>query len=202
MNPLKASRKNLVYLRAQATTLRSSGLSVKEISKLPGKSERWMKKWSSQGEDYADKKRSWRPKVLNNAAKNFIQKARCKQGKFTGQLSQDLASKGLSGSKNSVWRFIKNKGWKSFKRQKKPLLTEKQRGARLRFAKKNKNLLPKNGMIFFPSAYQVKQSSKWTIWGGMTGRGLTELIPPGQTLTAGYYITNVLEKDVKPLLSR
>jgi len=58
MNPLKASRKNLVYLRAQATTLRSSGLSVKEISKLPGKSERWMKKWSSQGEDYADKKRS------------------------------------------------------------------------------------------------------------------------------------------------
>jgi len=76
---------------------------------------------------------------LNNAAKNFIQKARCKQGKSTGQLSQDLASKGLSGSKNSVWRFMKNNGWKSCKRQKKPLLTEKQRGARVRFAKKQKS---------------------------------------------------------------
>jgi len=55
-----------------------------------------------------------------------------------------------------------------------------------------------------PPAYQLKQSSKWIIWGGMRGRGLTELhfIPPGQTLTADFYITNVLEKEVKPLLSR
>ena len=36
----------------------------------------------------------------------------------------------------------------------------------------------------------------------MTGRGLTELhfIPQGQTLTADYYINNMLEKEVKPLL--
>ena len=54
-----------------------------------------------------------------------------------------------------------------------------------------------------PPAYQVKESSKWIIWGGMTGRSLTGLhfIPQGQTLTADYYI-NKLEKEVKPLLRR
>ena len=38
----------------------------------------------------------------------------------------------------------------------------------------------------------------------MTGRGLTGLhfIPQGQTVTADYYINNILEKEVKPLLLR
>jgi len=87
--------------------------------------------------------------VLNNAVRNLIQKAKYKRGKSTRQLSQDLASKGLSGSKNSVWKFMKNKGWKPFKQQKKPLLTEKQQGDRLRFAKITEICLPKNEMIFF-----------------------------------------------------
>ena len=36
----------------------------------------------------------------------------------------------------------------------------------------------------------------------MTGRGLIDLyfIPQGQTVTAEYYITQILEKEVKPLL--
>ena len=38
----------------------------------------------------------------------------------------------------------------------------------------------------------------------MRGRGLTSLhfIPQGQTVTAEYYITKILEKEVKPLFSR
>ena len=40
--------------------------------------------------------------------------------------------------------------------------------------------------------------------GGMTGRGLTGIhfLPQGQTLTADYYINNILEKEVKPVLHR
>ena len=55
-----------------------------------------------------------------------------------------------------------------------------------------------------PPAYQVKISSKWITWGGMTGGGLTELhfMPQGQSLIADYYINNILEKEVKPLLRR
>ena len=52
-----------------------------------------------------------------------------------------------------------------------------------------------------PPSYQVKGSAKWMVWGGMTGRGL-HFIPQGQTVTAEYYITKILEKEVKPLFSR
>ena len=55
-----------------------------------------------------------------------------------------------------------------------------------------------------PPAYQVKGSTKWLIWGGMTGRGLTNLhfILQGQTVTADYYISQIMEKEVKPLHNR
>ena len=39
-------------------------------------------------------------------------------------------------------------------------------------------------------------------WGGMTGCGLTGIyfLPQEQTLTVDYYINNILEKEVKPVL--
>ena len=39
-----------------------------------------------------------------------------------------------------MWRFMNNKGWKPFRRQKKPLLTDKQRKARLQFDYKYQKL--------------------------------------------------------------
>ena len=191
-----------------------------------------MIKWSSRNEGFEDKIRTGRPKVLNEAAKKVLKKAKYTRGNSTRQLSQQLASKGLVGGKNTVWRFMKSKGWRPLRRQKKPLFTAKQRAARLKFAKQYKNLTteerddflfsdecpkclfqlpnPKNDIVWgsqesqMPPAYQVKKSSKWIIWGGMRGRGLTELhfIPQGQTLTADYYYINKLEKEVKPLLRR
>ena len=116
-------------------------------------------------------------------------------------------------------------------RHKKPLLTAKQLAARLKFAKQYNNLIaeecdflfsdecpkylfqlpnPKNDIVWgsqesqVPPAYGVKKSSKWIIWGGMTGRGLTGIhfLPQGQTLTADCYINNILEKEVKTVLHR
>ena len=113
--------------------------------------------------------------------------------------------------KNTVSRFIKSEGWRPLRRQKKPLLTAKQRAARLKFAKEYKNLTteewddfrfskecpkylfklpnPKSGIVWgpqesqMPPAHQVKNSSKSIIWGGMIGRNLTGLhfIPQLQT---------------------
>ena len=127
---------------------------------------------------------------------------------------------------------MKSEGWRPLRRQTKPLLTAKQRAARLKFAKQYKNLTveewndflfsdecpkylfqlpdPKNDIVWgsqksqVPPAYQVKKSSKWIIWSGMTGRGLTwiHFLPQGQTSTADYYINNILEKEVKPVLHR
>ena len=48
-----------------------------------------------------------------------------------------------------------------------------------------------------PPADQVKKSSKWIIWGGITGRGLTGLhfVPQEQTLTVDHYINNIIIKE-------
>jgi len=100
MNPLNA--KKFSYLRARAFILRSTGLSVKEIAKKKKKlekSERWVVKWSSRNEGIEDKKRTGRLKVLTEAAKKILKKAKCKRGNSTIQLSQQLASKGLVGGK-------------------------------------------------------------------------------------------------------
>jgi len=75
-------------LRAQAFILRSTGLSVKEIAKKLEKSERWVVKWSSRNEGFEDKKRTGRPKVLNEAAKKILKKAKYKRENSTRQLSQ------------------------------------------------------------------------------------------------------------------
>ena len=92
MHPVNA--KKLSYLRAQASILRSTGLSVKEISKKLKKSEHWVVKWSSRNDGFEDEKRTGRPKILNEAAKRILNKAKYKRGNSTRQLSQQLASKG------------------------------------------------------------------------------------------------------------
>ena len=69
---------------------------------------------------------------------------------------------------------------------------------------------PKNDIVWgsqesqVPPAYRVKKSSKWIIWGGMTGRGLSGIhfLHQRQTLTADYYINDILLKEVKPVLHR
>ena len=79
-----------------------------------------------------------------------------------------------------------------FQAKKKPLLCEKQRKVRLRFAKKYPKLTAEDWLNFlfidkcpkyifqYPlryrnvrnilAAFQVKQSAKMIVWGGMTGR--------------------------------
>ena len=127
---------------------------------------------------------------------------------------------------------MKNQGCRALGRPKKPLLSTKQRAARLKFAKAFEHLTaedwedflfsdecpkylfqlpnPKNDIVWgsqddkVPPSYQVKNSSKWMIWGGMTGQGLTALhfVPQERTVTADYYIENIFKKEVKPLLRR
>ena len=121
--------------RAQAFVLRSTGLSVKEIAKKLEKSICRVVKWLSRNVGFEDKKRTGRPKVLNEVAKKLVlKKAKYKRGNSTRHLSQPLASEGLVGGKNAIWRLMKSEGWRPLRQQKKPLLTTKQRAARLKFA--------------------------------------------------------------------
>ena len=58
-----------------------------------------MVKWSSRNGAFEEKKRTGKPKVLNEAAKKVLKKAKCIRGNSTRQLSQQLASKDLVGGK-------------------------------------------------------------------------------------------------------
>ena len=123
-------------------------------------------------------------------------------------------------------------GLKAYKRKRQPLLTEKQRKNRLRFAKKYQDLSEKewedyvfsdeSPMYLFyeqnrkndivwgsqedkvPVAKTVKKSAYVNIWGAMSASGLSaiHIMPQGQTVDAEYYVEDILEKEVKPLLKR
>ena len=178
------------------------------------KTVRWVNKWSKR-ECFEDKPRSGRLSVLTNAARKSIEKAKYKQNNST--IAKNLQQKNIEVSSITVWRYMTRKGWKAFKQKKIPLLSEKQRKTRLRFAKKHAKLTaedwdnflfadecpkylfqypkPKNDMIWglqecdVPPAFQVQQSAKVMVWGGMMGHGLTKLhmLPTGQTLTSEHY---------------
>ena len=125
---------------------------------------------------------------------------------------------------------MKSEGWRPRRRQTKPLLTAKQRAARLKFAKHYKNLTveewddflfsdecpkicfscPIQKMILFGVLRKAKflqhirlkkvQSGSY----GAEWQAAVSLgyifYPQGQTLTADCYINNILEKEVKTVL--
>ena len=164
--------------------------------------------------------KKWKAEILDEAGKSILKNANYKRGNSTRQLSQQLTSKGDVGGKRTVREGKRN------------LCSQPcsvQLDWNLLSQYKN---LPANGMIFFfptnvlnicfscpirnmilfgvlrssqvPPAYRVKKSCKWIIWGGITGRGFTGIhfLPQAKTLTTEYYINNLLEKEVKPLLYR
>ena len=134
--------------------------------------------------------------------------------------------------KSTVHNYLrKNLGLKAYKRKRQPL-TEKQRKNRLRFAKKYQDLSEKewedyvfsdeSQMYLFyeqnrkndigwgsqenkvPVAKTVKKSAYVNIWGAMSASRLSAIhfMPQGQTANAEYYVEDILEKEVKPLLKR
>ena len=65
---------------------------------------------------FEDKERTGKPKILNEAAKRILNKAKYKRGNSSRQISQQLASKGYVGGKNTIWRFMKSEGWRLLRR--------------------------------------------------------------------------------------
>ena len=53
-------------------------------------------------------------------------------------------------------------------------------------------------------AKTVKKSAYVNIWGAILASGLSaiHIMPQGQTVDAEYYVEDILEKEVKPLLKR
>ena len=139
--------------------------------------------------------KEWTAVCLANYAKNVITKAKYKRNNSTRKIAQKVQHHNINVSSTKVWSLT-NKGWKAFKWKKIPLLTKKQRSPRLKFARKYSKLTAEDWENFLftdecrkyqvhypnseshivwgsqecdvPPAYQLKQSAKVMVWGGMT----------------------------------
>ena len=87
-------KSDIVYDRAQAAILRSSGHSVKEIATFFNKTKRWVNKWSKR-ECFEDKPRGGRPSVLTNCARKSIEKAKYKRNNSTTKIAKSLQQKNI-----------------------------------------------------------------------------------------------------------
>ena len=179
---------------------------MRETAKILQKSKSWEAKWSSLQEFY-HKPRSGRPTVLDRTAKKVIEKAKYNRGNSTRKISKQLKNNGLPGSVAAVWRYMSRKGWKPFRRRKLPLLSNNQRKTRLIFARKYRKVTADEweNFLFSDECPKYLFHLKTISCGAhrrIKFRHRTKFIPQGQTVTAEYYITKILEKEVKPLFSR
>ena len=89
---------------------------------------------------------SWKKIVCSEKCKDKIMTNSIgKKPQSTHKLSRNLKSHGYTISSTTVYRYLtKIKGVKSFKRQRQPLLTEKQRNSRFRFCKERLNWTAKD----------------------------------------------------------
>ena len=135
-----------VSKRSQAYILIIRGYSVRDTAQLIGKSSFFVQKWSKCCENgiFERKKGSGRPSKISSKILTTLEKSKYKRHQSTRKLSRKLKHSGLAVCKSTVHNYLKkNLGPKAYKRKRQPLLTEKQRKNRLRFAKKYQDLSEK-----------------------------------------------------------
>jgi len=162
-----------------------------------------------------------------------ISKSIGKKRQSTRKLAKRLTKAGYAISQTSVCKHLKTVvGAKAYKPRKEPKLTEKQRKARLKFARDRKGWtiedwkcvlwsdespfhifhLPnsKNDIIWARNKDDIeptpviKHPPGLMVWGMMSHQALSELhiIPPGQMVNARYYVDEILAKTCLDAINR
>lgn len=223
-------------VRAEAVGRIKAGLSIKQVAKDMQIPYRTVQKWwmkSKRGESLKNKSGKGRKKILSTRAKIVIAKSLGKRRQSCRKLARRLSGVGEVCSKNTVNRYLtKSLGCKSYKRQKIPILTEKNIADRYHFSKMARKLSSEEwkNVIFsdespFPLFWipnkqvdrvwtknrenvepirTVKKSQGVQVWGAMSASGLSELHVWPQTfrLNAKTYVSDILEGHLEPILDR
>ena len=194
--------------------------------------QRWWRKYND-GEPLEDTPRSSEPIVVSRVPKIVITKLNGKKGQSTRKLAKRLTAKGYPMHASTVWRHRRRiMKVRPFKNRKEPLLTEKQRTARLALATAHRdwtvddwrNILwtdeypyeifhapnPQNDRVWtddkakVPTVKTVKHPPKIMVWGLMSFRALSELhvVPQKQMVNREYSINEILAKTCVGALNR
>jgi len=218
-----------VQLRAQAVALRKAGKTCKEVATSLGRSVRWVKKWWKRyqvSDSLDDKPRTGRPSVLTARAKDKRHQSCRRLSRRLKNLGENISKDTVHR------HLTRKLGFRAYKRPKLPRLTKLQKNKRLAFAKKYAKLTPKDWenwifsdecpLYLFPTpnsqndriytdsrekvapSEQVKFSAHSMVWGAMSASGLSELhiVPQGTKVNAQYYIDNILQPTLLPVLTR
>ena len=114
----------------------------KEVAAELDQSIRWVQKWVKRdrdGQEMTDMHRPGRPRTISEEIREEI--VELLEDKEVGSLrraKRKLSQGGMEVGVSTIHGIAKERGKKYKRRRKKPLLTEKQRDARLKFAKREK----------------------------------------------------------------
>ena len=223
-------------LRSQAIGMVVAGMTQKEVAQTINVSERSIRRWYSihnSGKTLETKARSGRPPKFHRVAKIVIAKSVTKRRQSTRKLAKRITSMGYPITHTTVRRYLANSlGFKSYKRMKRPKLTNRQKENRLKFARErqewtvddfkrvlwsdecpfelfstpnrqNDRVWARNPEVV-PPCYKVKFPPKVHVWGMMSHQALSDLhiVPKGQTITGAYYRDFILANTCKDALKR
>ena len=133
----KLSRENL---RVQIVTLREQGLSLKDIEKKTGKHRFTISricKSVQKTNSFKEKPRSGRPTLLDDRQKRILARIlRLSKVKTAEHVRKEAKQfHNIDVSRDTVARALKSMGYVARVKKKKPMLSEKQRKARLEWAR-------------------------------------------------------------------
>ena len=223
-------------MRSKAIGMVEAGIPKKEVAKRLGVGYRSVRRWSlsnNLGISLETKKRSGRPPILDRVSKIVIAKSLGKRRQSTRKIAKKLRGKGYTISPTTVYRHLTcNIGAKSYKRPKRPRITNRIRENRLLFAKIHQNWTaddwenvlwsdespselfaspnPQNDRIWdkntdrIEPVLKVKFPAKVMVWGMMSHCAVSDLhiVPQKQTVNAAYYRNNILEKTCLDAIKR
>ena len=223
-------------MRSKAIGMIESGLPKKEVAKRLNVGYRSVRRWSqsnNSGVSLETKGRSGRPPILDRVSKIVIAKSLGKRLQSTRKIAKKLRGKGYTISPTTVYRHLKDHiGARSYKRPKRPRITDRIKEKRLSFALAHqhwtvddwKKVLwsdespfelfaspnPQNDRVWDKTSerlepvFKVKFPAKVMVWGMMSHSAVSELhiVPQKQTVNGAYYRDHILKRTCVDAIRR
>jgi transposase len=141
--PIKMAKSNTMQDRLRVVELHGAGLSTRAIAASIHKTQRyvnyWVRRYQLEG-SVENKPRIGRPRILTDPMiRKIARHMGNKQYQSVRRTSAELRAGGINISNTSVWRGVRQAGLRAKVKRKAPLLTQKFRTRRLKFARKYKD---------------------------------------------------------------